>query len=91
MGRHCVGVCSNICVVARKNSRSRVVRLWEVARFKKLRGSVFTSSQPDVCVCVCVCVWKVSSKDSFDTLSALDIAEQMTYLDHQIFMAIKSE
>jgi len=31
------------------------------------------------------------SKDSFDSLSALDIAEQMTYLDHQIFMAIKSE
>ena len=42
-------------------------------------------------MCVYVCVWKVSSKDSFDTLSALDIAEQMTYLDHQIFMAIKSE
>ena len=40
---------------------------------------------------VTVSVWKVPSKDSFDSLSALDIAEQMTYLDHQIFMAIKSE
>ena len=29
--------------------------------------------------------------DNFDTLSALDIAEQMTYLDHQIFVAIRSE
>jgi len=29
--------------------------------------------------------------DNFDTLSALDIAEQMTYLDHQIFMALGSE
>ncbi|RUS77637.1 hypothetical protein EGW08_014597 [Elysia chlorotica] len=31
------------------------------------------------------------SKDNLDTLSALDIAEQLTYLDHQIFMAIRSE
>ncbi|XP_013403416.1 ras-specific guanine nucleotide-releasing factor 1 [Lingula anatina] len=31
------------------------------------------------------------SKDTFDTLSALDIAEQLTYLDHHIFMAIRSE
>ncbi|KAK7496823.1 hypothetical protein BaRGS_00011803, partial [Batillaria attramentaria] len=33
----------------------------------------------------------VPSKDNFDTLSALDIAEQLTYLDHQIFIAIRSE
>ncbi|XP_064620078.1 ras-specific guanine nucleotide-releasing factor 2-like isoform X2 [Lineus longissimus] len=31
------------------------------------------------------------SKDSFDSLSALDIAEQLTYLDHQIFKSIRSE
>ncbi|ESP05611.1 hypothetical protein LOTGIDRAFT_102760, partial [Lottia gigantea] len=31
------------------------------------------------------------SKDNFDSLSALDIAEQLTYLDHQIFMSIRSE
>ncbi|KAL8608829.1 hypothetical protein ACOMHN_034774 [Nucella lapillus] len=31
------------------------------------------------------------SKDDFDSLSALDIAEQLTYLDHQIFIAIRSE
>ncbi|KAI8793196.1 ras-specific guanine nucleotide-releasing factor 2, partial [Biomphalaria glabrata] len=31
------------------------------------------------------------SKDNLDTLSALDIAEQLTYLDHQIFIAIRSE
>ncbi|ELT93796.1 hypothetical protein CAPTEDRAFT_169570 [Capitella teleta] len=31
------------------------------------------------------------SRDTFDTLSALDVAEQLTYLDHQIFMAIRSE
>ncbi|CAH1796894.1 unnamed protein product [Owenia fusiformis] len=30
------------------------------------------------------------SKDDFDSLSALDIAEQLTYLDHKIFMAIQS-
>ncbi|PVD19918.1 hypothetical protein C0Q70_20412 [Pomacea canaliculata] len=30
-------------------------------------------------------------KYNFDTLSALDIAEQLTYLDHQIFIAIRSE
>lgn len=34
---------------------------------------------------------QVPSKDNFDTLSALDIAEQLTYLDHQIFIAIRSE
>ncbi|XP_070202561.1 ras-specific guanine nucleotide-releasing factor 2-like [Littorina saxatilis] len=34
---------------------------------------------------------QIPSKDSFDTLSALDIAEQLTYLDHQIFIAIRSE
>ncbi|XP_071116557.1 ras-specific guanine nucleotide-releasing factor 2-like [Haliotis cracherodii] len=33
----------------------------------------------------------VPSKDNFDTLSALDIAEQLTYLDHKIFMSINSE
>ncbi|XP_041368300.1 ras-specific guanine nucleotide-releasing factor 2-like isoform X2 [Gigantopelta aegis] len=31
------------------------------------------------------------SKDTFDTLAAMDIAEQLTYLDHQIFMGIRSE
>ncbi|CRK97308.1 CLUMA_CG010703, isoform A [Clunio marinus] len=31
------------------------------------------------------------SKDSIETLSALEIAEQMTFLDHQIFLAIRSE
>ncbi|XP_054288606.1 ras-specific guanine nucleotide-releasing factor 2-like [Macrosteles quadrilineatus] len=31
------------------------------------------------------------SKESIETLSALEIAEQMTYLDHQIFVAIRSE
>lgn len=34
---------------------------------------------------------KTPSKDSIETLSALEIAEQMTYLDHQIFMNIRSE
>ena len=49
-----------------------------------------------------VCVTKVqlavllqppasTTSDNFDTLSALDIAEQLTYLDHQIFVAIRSE
>lgn len=33
----------------------------------------------------------ISSKDTFDTLSALDIAEQLTYLDHKIFLSIRSE
>lgn len=32
-----------------------------------------------------------SSKESIETLSALEIAEQMTYLDHQIFLSIRSE
>lgn len=32
-----------------------------------------------------------ASKESIETLSALEIAEQMTYLDHQIFLAIRSE
>lgn len=32
-----------------------------------------------------------SSNDTFDTLSALDIAEQLTYLDHKIFIAIRSD
>ena len=40
---------------------------------------------------LCVHVFQIPSKDSFDTLSALDIAEQLTYLDHQIFIAIRSE
>ncbi|KAL3866712.1 hypothetical protein ACJMK2_043993, partial [Sinanodonta woodiana] len=34
---------------------------------------------------------ETSSKDTFDTLSALDIAEQLTYLDHKIFFSIRSE
>ncbi|XP_032666543.1 ras-specific guanine nucleotide-releasing factor 2-like isoform X3 [Odontomachus brunneus] len=33
----------------------------------------------------------VQSKESIETLSALEIAEQMTYLDHQIFVSIASE
>ncbi|KAG7203406.1 hypothetical protein KM043_013474 [Ampulex compressa] len=33
----------------------------------------------------------VQSKESIETLSALEIAEQMTYLDHQIFISIASE
>lgn len=31
------------------------------------------------------------SKESIETLSALEIAEQMTYLDHRIFVNIRSE
>ena len=31
------------------------------------------------------------SKESIETLSALEIAEQMPYLDHQIFLARRSE
>ena len=34
---------------------------------------------------------EISSMDNFDTLSALDIAEQLTYLDHKIFISIRSE
>ncbi|XP_065348892.1 ras-specific guanine nucleotide-releasing factor 2-like isoform X3 [Cloeon dipterum] len=34
---------------------------------------------------------KNPSKESIETLSALEIAEQMTYLDHQIFISICSE
>jgi len=37
------------------------------------------------------CLFKVQSKDTFDTLSALDISEQLTFLDHQIFTSIHSE
>jgi hypothetical protein len=31
------------------------------------------------------------SKETIESLSALEIAEQMTYLDHQIFVSIRSE
>jgi hypothetical protein len=31
------------------------------------------------------------SKENIETLSALEIAEQMTYVDHQIFVSISSE
>lgn len=34
---------------------------------------------------------QIPSKESIETLSALEIAEQMTYLDHQIFVNIRSE
>ncbi|XP_062717312.1 ras-specific guanine nucleotide-releasing factor 2-like isoform X5 [Aedes albopictus] len=34
---------------------------------------------------------QLAGKESIETLSALEIAEQMTYLDHQIFQAIRSE
>lgn len=34
---------------------------------------------------------QTSSKENIETLSALEIAEQMTYLDHQIFVSICSE
>jgi len=53
-----VGVCSNICAVARKNSCSRVV----LQGCEKLRGSAScevrfsTSLQPDKNLYVCVCV-----------------------------------
>lgn len=36
-------------------------------------------------------VFQSPSKESIETLSALEIAEQMTYLDHQIFISIRSE
>ncbi|XP_061172412.1 ras-specific guanine nucleotide-releasing factor 2-like isoform X4 [Saccostrea echinata] len=34
---------------------------------------------------------EISTKENFDTLSAMDIAEQLTYLDHKIFISIRSE
>lgn len=36
-------------------------------------------------------MFQIPSKESIETLSALEIAEQMTYLDHQIFVCIRSE
>lgn len=35
--------------------------------------------------------FQTPTKDSIETLSALEIAEQMTYLDHHIFISISSE
>lgn len=34
---------------------------------------------------------KFQSKETIESLSALEIAEQMTYLDHEIFVSIRSE
>lgn len=34
---------------------------------------------------------QTSTKENFDTLSAMDIAEQLTFLDHKIFISIRSE
>ena len=34
---------------------------------------------------------QTASKETIETLSALEIAEGMTYLDHKIFIAIRSE
>lgn len=33
----------------------------------------------------------IQTKENIETLSALEIAEQMTYLDHKIFISILSE
>lgn len=33
----------------------------------------------------------MQTKENIETLSALEIAEQMTYLDHKIFTSISSE
>lgn len=35
--------------------------------------------------------FKTHSQESIETLSALEIAEQLTYIDHQIFISISSE
>lgn len=36
-------------------------------------------------------VLQVHTQESIETLSALEIAEQLTYIDHQIFISISSE
>lgn len=38
-----------------------------------------------------LCLEQISTKENFDTLSAMDIAEQLTFLDHKIFISIRSE
>lgn len=45
----------------------------------------------EISIYLIVFIFQISSKDTFDTLSALDIAEQLTYLDHKIFLSIRSE
>jgi hypothetical protein len=35
--------------------------------------------------------FQIPTKENIESLSALEIAEQMTYLDHQIFISITSE
>lgn len=42
-------------------------------------------------VLIPIIILQTPSKESIETLSALEIAEQMTYLDHQIFVNIRSE
>ena len=34
---------------------------------------------------------QLPSQGTFESIGAIDIAEQLTYLDHQIFMSISSE
>jgi len=40
---------------------------------------------------LCMFLLQTPSKENIETLSALEIAEQMTYIDHQIFISISSE
>lgn len=48
------------------------------------------------CICLIIIklyldIFQIPSKENIETLSAMDIAEQMTYIDHQIFVSIRSE
>ena len=52
VGRHSVGVYSDICVVARSNSRRRVV----LRGCGKLQGAIFSFLATCICVCHRVCV-----------------------------------
>ncbi len=50
-----------------------------------------TLTEPKLDLFVLLKPQQVPSHEEFDTLSALDLAEQLTYLDHHIFRGIRSK
>ncbi|UYV76857.1 RASGRF1 [Cordylochernes scorpioides] len=75
-----VTYCPSVSYVSGVQTSVQVAQYTSVASVSGVQTSVQVTHCPSV-----------SSKDTIETLSALEIAEGVTYLDHKIFISIRSE
>ncbi|XP_035709519.1 ras-specific guanine nucleotide-releasing factor 2-like isoform X3 [Folsomia candida] len=89
-------LCSPALLPAENKAASQLLRMLTREETKKtdltsLLAAVQVWTNKLISTALSLAISLFQSKETIETLSALEIAEQMTYLDHEIFISIRSE